>query len=150
MAKWISARETQRKHRGSTSFDRLMAESEKKPRIKHKEKKKRSRRKKSAKARLAKFRSNGKSYPDYLKTRHWKQFRDLALSSANHKCSTCSRTQCRLEVHHKPYDRLFRERFIDVEVLCCGCHSLKHEDKSPARDYLSIQFRRIFGVEHIE
>jgi len=65
-------------------------------------------------------------YSDYLKSEHWQQQRRLALNRADNRCESCG---CAgpLEVHHRTYQRLGRERPEDLRVVCHGCHSRYHE-----------------------
>lgn len=40
---------------------------------------------------------------------------------AKYRCEACGQGPP-LELHHKTYDRLGRERIADLELLCRGCH----------------------------
>ena len=62
-------------------------------------------------------------YKAYLMTDMWKVRRELALWRSGHKCTKCGAKK-ELEVHHKSYDRLGKERPEDLEVLCSACHAI--------------------------
>ena len=62
------------------------------------------------------------AYDDYLKTKHWKYFREKSIEDKNYKCEQCE-SSYELDVHHKNYDCLGKETFSDVKVLCIDCHS---------------------------
>lgn len=64
-------------------------------------------------------------YYSYLKTQHWAITRRRALIRAGHQCKGCETTK-RLDVHHKTYERLWREKEIDLIVLCRDCHEFIH------------------------
>jgi hypothetical protein len=64
-------------------------------------------------------------YYSYLKTSHWAIVRRRALIRAGHQCKGCETTH-RLNVHHKTYERLWREEEKDVVVLCRDCHEFVH------------------------
>ncbi|MGL5346524.1 MAG: hypothetical protein ACRDA3_04180 [Peptostreptococcaceae bacterium] len=61
------------------------------------------------------------SYEDYLKSIHWKLFKETALDHFKNSCSICSSNE-NLNVYHiNP--ALGRESFEDVCVLCSNCAS---------------------------
>lgn len=65
------------------------------------------------------------TYPEYLKSDHWKNVREIALVCAGHRCSYC-KTSKNLDVHHLHYHTLGDERTCDVIVLCRDCHTRVH------------------------
>lgn len=64
-------------------------------------------------------------YDQYLDSRHWQRFREIALDHYGFKCAVCG-TKDDLEVHHRSYARRGRERLADVTVLCGKCHATHH------------------------
>ena len=60
------------------------------------------------------------SYKHYLKTDHWKEFRQKLIEERG-CCERCGSTEG-LEVHHNSYCRIGNEAPEDVEVLCHVCH----------------------------
>ena len=67
------------------------------------------------------------SYPDYLKTDHWKAIRlKIYQAQLNPKCAICDSTK-ELNIHHKTYDNLWRETSFDLVILCRGCHEYWHK-----------------------
>ena len=67
-------------------------------------------------------------YADYLQGTHWRHFRyefyrqkDLVF------CECCGNEDPRgIALHHKTYERLGREQFDDVLMLCEDCHDRVH------------------------
>jgi hypothetical protein len=66
------------------------------------------------------------TYDDYLRSRHWRQFRARYQQERRWRCVICEATTG-LELHHKRYDTLGRESFDDVCPLCSDCHPLLHQ-----------------------
>lgn len=65
-------------------------------------------------------------YREYLKTRHWRRLRVVAIKKAKHKCAVCGDTE-NLNVHHLTYERKGCEKLEDLQVLCRECHENVHE-----------------------
>lgn len=74
-------------------------------------------------------------YRQYRRTDDWITTRDEAVARANGHCQSC-RSQNNLHVHHRKYDRIFREHPDDLEVLCAKCHEQRHGISRPKRDEL--------------
>lgn len=68
-------------------------------------------------------------YRAHLQSPEWRVMRRLKLEDAGYRCQVCNGDEL-LQVHHRTYDRLGRERFQDLTVLCDACHA-KHHDKLP-------------------
>ena len=66
------------------------------------------------------------NYPAYLRSPIWTFTALAAKERADWRCSRCCRKNRPLEVHHKTYDRLGRERPDDLVVLCEDCHARIH------------------------
>jgi hypothetical protein len=64
-------------------------------------------------------------YLAYLQSDHWKEMRRLALEYADYRCQLCNSPEC-LEVHHRTYERMGRERLADLVALCADCHGWHH------------------------
>lgn len=71
-------------------------------------------------------------YRDYLHTAHWQRKRAAAIQRAGNRCQFCN-TAGRLEVHHRTYERLGRERDGDLVVLCRECHGVLHQYRRLAK-----------------
>ncbi len=78
--------------------------------------------------RLAKFDGDTPkdAYLAYLESAEWKERRREHIRIADGKCQICNSSD-RLQVHHRSYERLGRELFSDLVVLCKGCHTIFHE-----------------------
>lgn len=85
-------------------------------------------------------------YREYLQSRQWRAKKKIAYDYHGRKCHDCG-AERGLEVHHKTYKRLGREKMKDLEILCGACHRIRHEGKPGVvtTDYLSEQFRAIIG-----
>lgn len=66
------------------------------------------------------------AYGRYLQSPQWKERRDKAVKKAGAKCSLCS-SKDRLNVHHRSYRNIGREKAADLIVLCRGCHETFHD-----------------------
>lgn len=67
-------------------------------------------------------------YYKYINSKEWKRKRKKVLRYYKNRCSICKKTW-NLQVHHKHYRSLGREKFRDLQVLCSGCHANVHEGK---------------------
>jgi 5-methylcytosine-specific restriction endonuclease McrA len=120
--------------------------------LKHQQEMAGRRKKKTRKAKAARTvtrheanRWNG-TYSEYLRSDRWAAKRSAALKHHGHRCGICGSVRS-LEVHHLTYKRLGREKMKDLQVLCCDCHRIRHEDKPGVvtTDFLSEQFRAIIA-----
>lgn len=71
---------------------------------------------------------------EYLQSDHWKAIRVEALERAEYRCQVCNNPHG-LDVHHRTYERVGKERLADLTVLCRKCHDLFHgsKKKSPTK-----------------
>lgn len=65
------------------------------------------------------------NYNTYLRSPEWRRTRELALDYYGDRCCLCNATTA-LQVHHRTYERLGRERLADLTVLCDTCHERHH------------------------
>ena len=72
----------------------------------------------------------GQSYTLYLESKQWAERRALAIHAANGKCQSCGGRNS-LNVHHRNYKRLGKERPTDLIVLCRDCHDILHGSGLP-------------------
>lgn len=68
------------------------------------------------------------TYEEYLKAPQWDGRRKEALKRSGFRCQVCNKGNCVLDVHHRTYERLGRERDEDLIVLCRGCHGISHDN----------------------
>ncbi len=67
------------------------------------------------------------SYSDYLKSDHWKDVRRRYWKSRMPKvCLGCEAID-NLELHHRTYRRIGREKLMDLVPVCRTCHQLIHD-----------------------
>ena len=64
-------------------------------------------------------------YSDYLKSKHWMEFRQEILSIRK-KCQHCG-IKKNLNIHHKHYRTIGKEAGEDIIVLCKECHLRYHK-----------------------
>lgn len=67
-----------------------------------------------------------KSYTKYLKTDHWAKIR-LEKLLLNPVCEKCD-SAINLNLHHKTYCRLGKEKLTDIITLCQPCHIKLHKE----------------------
>lgn len=79
-------------------------------------------------------------YEEYLQSPHWHAVRDRALAYAEHKCQLCYSAKD-LQVHHRTYERVGKERPSDLTVLCKACHEKHHDRHHKGRVAMSFDPR---------
>ena len=67
-------------------------------------------------------------YLSYLRSKDWKEKREVFLNFANHECQECGSNK-NLQVYHISYNNIYDETEDDVEVLCKECHEDKELEK---------------------
>lgn len=80
-------------------------------------------------------------YAIYIDSDEWREKAEEAKQRAGYRCQVCNRhrDEVTLDAHHRTYERLGREKPMDITVLCRDCHTLfenaKHsEPYTPSRD----------------
>jgi hypothetical protein len=68
---------------------------------------------------------NRDAYFAYLHSPWWRARKAAVLVHRGARCERCASTS-RLELHHRTYERLFREQPEDVVLLCRVCHQREH------------------------
>lgn len=66
-------------------------------------------------------------YYEYLKTEAWQVKRMDHLRKSGFKCQICNNGKTILDVHHRTYSRLGKEKYEDLIVLCRECHGRFHD-----------------------
>ena len=66
-----------------------------------------------------------KYYENYLKSEHWREFRKTILKKRK-RCQSCGIKE-KLNIHHKHYRNIGKEKNEDVIVLCQDCHLRYHK-----------------------
>lgn len=91
-------------------------------------------------------------YQDYLEGGHWRQFRREFYREKNRVlCEACGGNDSRISLHHKTYERLGRERFEDVVMLCEDCHDRVHSydgdvEKATANFIQDVYHERLINL----
>ena len=73
-------------------------------------------------------------YAEYLQSDHWLEFRQEVMRFWDYSCCICCSPK-KLEVHHRTYARVGRERLTDCVVLCQTCHRRVHGNMFDGHDY---------------
>lgn len=73
------------------------------------------------------------NYTNYLQSDYWKGRRKEFRDKTWNRCYIC-RAKGKLETHHKRYSKdgqsiLFKERHVDLRLLCRKCHQGIHDLK---------------------
>lgn len=76
--------------------------------------------------RLAERSPSQREYAAYIASPTWTATRGKALAHHGTQCYACSGHKS-LQVHHKNYARIGREKMSDLVVLCNGCHKAAHK-----------------------
>ena len=63
-------------------------------------------------------------YHKYLKSYKWKQKRKQIFREYGKRCWKCGR-KLKIQVHHKTYRRLGKEKKRDLKPYCSDCHEEK-------------------------
>lgn len=66
-----------------------------------------------------------RKYRRYLKSYEWAQLKADLYKVRSRKCERCG-NKTRLQVHHKTYDNIYKEKHSDLEILCDTCHKKEH------------------------
>lgn len=68
------------------------------------------------------------SYDKYLQSESWKKTKERYRNSKRKQhCWCCNDKSKPVDLHHKNYKRLGRERLSDLVALCRECHYEVHE-----------------------
>ncbi len=75
---------------------------------------------------------NYSDYQTYIVSSEWliKKSRFIVYKLKKHQkieCEVCGMSVL-LNIHHKTYKRLYKEKFNDLIILCAFCHKKLHED----------------------
>lgn len=65
-------------------------------------------------------------YKDYLLTDEWKKKRAAVLKRDGFRCVVCNSSE-HFNVHHRTYERIFKEKLSDLTTLCNNCHTIFHK-----------------------
>lgn len=82
------------------------------------------------------------SYSSYLKSSTWKKTKQKFFQSKfvmrleGYLVCSCCKSSTKLNVHHKTYERLGKEKLTDLVLLCEECHNKTHEIEKYARKRL--------------
>lgn len=81
-------------------------------------------------------------YAAYLLSEIWKEKRERVLIFWDHKCALCY-SGTKLQVHHRTYERLGREKITDLLPLCENCHQYFHAGRYSQMTPIQVTLDRI-------
>lgn len=87
-------------------------------------------------------------YQFYCMSRHWRSIRKGLLRRVGWNCECCFSASYAV-VHHFSYERMGKEAFDDVAVLCTDCHRRAHVSKEHNGDVERVvaASRQARGIE---
>jgi 5-methylcytosine-specific restriction endonuclease McrA len=62
-------------------------------------------------------------YEKHIRSARWRNTKAAIIKLREGRCEHCQRRTTDIELHHKTYERLGRERIADLELLCRTCHA---------------------------
>lgn len=65
------------------------------------------------------------NYREYLRSDKWRRKREKVMERARGRCEVC-RINRATQVHHKTYERVYREPMSDLVAICESCHLDEH------------------------
>jgi hypothetical protein len=83
------------------------------------------------------------SLSEYYKTKHWKEL-SKKIRAETPYCELCG-SKKRLQVHHKTYFRIYREKRSDLQVLCEDCHLKEVHQQKTEDDMLDFNHENKTG-----
>lgn len=75
------------------------------------------------------------SYVRYIKSAKWRKRRELYFQTHEKKCRACGSIN-RIELHHKTYKNIRKERDADLAPLCYKCHNAIHKIQKKSKGSL--------------
>lgn len=65
-----------------------------------------------------------KKYIRVISSDRWRRLKAAVSKRRGNRCECCGVVSLPLDLHHKHYETLGRERHRDVELLCHKCHDV--------------------------
>jgi hypothetical protein len=85
-------------------------------------------------------------YKEYLKSNHWREFRQRVLDFWSNQCALCP---CLAkEVHHRHYRSLGKEVLTDCIALCRVCHERHHQSLLELRLSTLPEYKALTSERH--
>lgn len=74
--------------------------------------------------------AHSSDYSAYIKSPAWRRTAEAVKRHFGYVCKKCGYAGWNVEVHHLNYDRLGKELFSDLEVLCKPCHDKADKERA--------------------
>jgi hypothetical protein len=72
-------------------------------------------------------------YLGALRSPAWRELKRLKEEENGFACEICETPSARLELHHRHYHSIGKEKAADVQLLCRGCHETEDQKRIHAR-----------------
>ena len=82
---------------------------------------------------------NRKTYTDAIESPRWKRLRSEMIKEAGNICDNCKEHFDYLELHHKHYKNLGKEKKKDLMVLCAPCHKKADSRRTHTRWHTELK-----------
>lgn len=81
------------------------------------------------------------SYEEYLLSVHWRDKKAEYYSQEGKHCKVCGKKNTVIQLHHKHYNSLGKEKISDLVSLCRKHHNIAHlkQNRNKYKGRLSIQ-----------
>ena len=91
------------------------------------------------------------TYRKYLSSKVWKDKRKRIFKERGSKCNRCE-TSANLQLHHKTYKRIYKEKDSDLEILCGTCHQKEHnvfyeKKRVPANSFIRYKKSGVINLK---
>jgi|688.fasta_scaffold252563_3 hypothetical protein len=87
-------------------------------------------------------------YIAHLASPYWAELKRKVTARRGNKCERCGKSGCGLDLHHKHYRTLGRERQKDVMLLCrADCHRQADKQRATEGRIRSAEVRVNLGIE---
>ena len=88
---------------------------------------------------------NKDEYIEYLKSEHWKSFKKRYKKAKSPQfCLGCGNK--RIQLHHRTYARLGKERYEDIFPLCGKCHIKLHKFLSDNKQRITASYKKSLAI----
>lgn len=78
-------------------------------------------------------------YHVYIESKAWRARRKQYYDRHGKQCEVCGSTDA-VQLHHRHYNTLGREKDKDLQALCRGCHENHHEADGKTTDPMTREF----------
>lgn len=88
-------------------------------------------------------------YLSYLRSDAWKARRAAVIERCSNTCEVCN-VQPVEEIHHRTYERLYREQLDDLLGVCSYCHEKLHGLTTEGGEVIAERWRALFESDELK